>query len=232
MNTPIEFPPPSIYPFGVRIDEPIASITDLILSLVCIWAYVRMKKQGLTTWSQIHLRRYFLMVAIATALGGLLGHAFLYAFGFAWKLPGWLVGIVSVSLIERSSISHAQPLIWKSVGRFLLVFNIVEMVAILIITILTLEFKWVEYHNAYGLIVNVAGLHGYAFYRTRDRGSLIMLAGVGVTAVASVIFSQRISFHTWFNYIDASHLLLAVAAYVMYRGGIQLGTGGKRQSTY
>lgn len=217
-------PQPSIFPFGIRIDEPIAAVTDVLVSIVCLYAFFQMRKRGLNAWSQVHFRRYFLLVAIATAFGGIIGHGFLYAFSFAWKLPGWIVGIVSVALIERSAISHAQALIKPKIGKFFLVFNIIEMCAILAITVITLDFKWVEYHNGYGLIVNVAGFHGYAYYRTRDKGSLIILWAVGVTTIASIVFTNQLSLHQWFNYIDASHVLLAIAAYVMYRGAILLNT--------
>lgn len=224
-------PQPSIYPFGIRIDEPIATVTDLLVSAVCLYAYFGMKRRGLNAWSQIHFRRYFLLVSIATALGGLIGHGFLYAFSFAWKLPGWIVGIVSVALVERSAISHAKGLIRPEIATFFLVFNIIEMVAILVITIVTMDFKWVEYHNAYGLIINVAGFHGYTWYRTRDPGSFIILGAVGISAIASVVFTNRLSLHTWFNYLDASHVLLALAAYVMYRGAIRLNTKGQQVGT-
>ena len=80
-------PQPSIFPLGIRIDEPVATITDLLVSAVCLYAYVNMRRLGLNAWSQIHFRRYFLLVAIATAWGGLIGHGFLYVFGFSWKLP-------------------------------------------------------------------------------------------------------------------------------------------------
>jgi len=217
-------PQPSIFPLGIRIDDPVAAITDLLVSVVCLYAFVQMRKRGLNDWTHIHFRRYFLLVAIATALGGIIGHGFLYAFTMAWKLPGWIVGIVSVALIERSAISHARDLIKPRIGQFFLIINIIEMLAILAITIITLDFKWVEYHNGYGLLVNVAGFHGYTYYRTRDKGSLIILWAVGITGIASVVFTNKLSPHTWFNYVDLSHVLLAIAAYVMYLGAIRLNT--------
>jgi len=224
-------PQPSVFPFGIRIDEPVATITDVLVSIVCLYAFVQMRRKGLDAWSQIHFRRYFLLVSIATALGGIIGHGFLYAFTFSWKLPGWIVGIISVALIERSAISHAQNLIKPRIGKFFLVFNIIEMSAILAITMMTLDFKWVEYHNGYGLIVNVAGFHGYSYYRTRNKGSLIILYAVGVTTIASIVFTNELSLHTWFNYIDMSHVLLAIAAYVMHLGAIQLDTRGEELRT-
>lgn len=217
-------PQPSIFPFGIRVDEPVATITDLLVSVVCLYAFLQMRKRSKNSWAQIHFRRYFLLVSIATAIGGIFGHGFLYALSFAWKLPGWIVGIVSVALVERAAISHAQALIKPRIGKFFLVFNIVEMCVILAITMITLDFTWVQYHNGYGLIVNVAGFHGYTYYRTRDKGSLIILWAVGVTTIASVVFTNELSLSTWFNYIDMSHVLLAIAAYIMYLGAMRLET--------
>jgi len=219
-------PQPSVFPFGIRVDEPVTTITDLLVSVVCLYAFVQMRRMGLNAWSQIHFRRYFLLVAIATALGGIIGHGFLYVFSFAWKLPGWIVGIISVALIERAAISHAQALIKPKIGKFFLVLNIVEMCAILAITMITLDFKWVQFHNGYGLIINVAAFHGYVYYRTRDKGSLIILIAVFITTIASVVFTNELSLHTWFNYIDISHVLLAIAAYVMFLGAIRLEVHG------
>jgi hypothetical protein len=224
----IQVPSPSIYPLGIRLDEPVTTLTDLLISAVCAFAFLRMSKLPAKPWSQIHLKNYFLLVGLATLLGGLLGHGFFYALSHGWKLPGWIVGIISVALIERSSISHAHPLLPPRVGNFFMTLNVIEMVAILIITILTIDFKWVEYHNAYGLIVNVAGFHAYTYFKTKDRGSFLILAGVGITALASLVFTQHYSLHTWFNYIDISHVLLAIAAYVIYRGGLKMDTTGRK----
>lgn len=218
----IQTPSPSINIVGLRVDEPVTMITDLLISLVCFYAFFRMKQLRCSLRSQIHLRNYFFFVALATALGGIIGHGFLYAFSETWKLPGWITAILSVALIERSSISHAQPLLKPRIGHLFMFLNIVEMIGILVVTIVTIDFKWVEYHNAYGLIVNVAGLHSFAYYKTRDRGSLLILFGVLVTALASFFFTQKISLHTWFNYVDISHVLLAIAGYIIYLGGRNL----------
>jgi hypothetical protein len=92
----------------------------------------------------------------------------------------------------------------------------------MVVTIVTLDFKWVEFHSGYGLLFNVSSFHAYTYYRTRDKGSLTMLGGVGVTMIASLVFMNKISFHTWFNYLDISHTILAVAAFVMYLAATRL----------
>lgn len=215
-------PQPSIYPFGIRIDEPVATFTDVLVAFVCFYAFFQLIRRKLPSRSQFYLRYYFLLMGIATFSGGVIGHGFLYALSFAWKLPGWTISIVSVALIERSSISHAKSLIKPEIGKFFLVLNLIELVAVMAVTIITLDFQWVEFHSGYGLLVNVFCFHAYTYYHTKDRGSLTMLGGVGITMIASLVFMNKLSIHTWFNYLDISHIILAVAAYVFYLAAIRL----------
>lgn len=215
-------PQPSIYPFGIRIDEPVATLTDVLISAVCLYAFYKLSRKKLPGRSQWYFRYYFLLIAIATFLGGVIGHGFLYALGFAWKLPGWIISMISVALIERSAISHARRLIKPAVVRFFLVLNVIELFTIMTITMVTLNFFWVQVHSAYGLLVVVFSFHAYAYYRTKDRGSYTILWAVGVTAVASLVYMNEFSLHTWFNYLDLSHTLLAIASYVFYQGALLL----------
>lgn len=170
----------------------------------------------------MYFRYYFLLMGIATFLGGVIGHGFLYALSFGWKLPGWCISMVSVALIERSAIAHARQLIKPSIGKFFLIFNLIELATIMTITMTTLDFKWVEFHSGYGLLAIVSTFHLYTYYRTRDKGSLIILGAVAITCIASLIFINKLSIHTWFNYLDISHTFLAIAAYVFYIGALKL----------
>ena len=199
-----------------------ATLTDLLVSAVCLYAFIRLTMMKLPSRSQFYIRYYFLMMSIATLLGGVIGHGFLYALSFAWKLPGWTVSVLSVNLIERSAISHAKPLIKPQIAKFFLIFNLVELLAILGVMFATLDFRWVEYHSGYGLLAIVGTFHAYTFYITKDKGSLTILYSVLITTIASMVFTFEISLHTWFNYLDFSHTLLALAAYVMYLGAIRL----------
>jgi hypothetical protein len=215
-------PQPSIYPFGIRIDEPVATATDVLVSAVCFYAFYKLTQKKLPGRAQWYFRYYFLLIGIATFLGGVIGHGFLYALSFPWKLPGWTISMVSVALIERSAISHARRLIKRAVVRFFLVVNIVELVIIMTLTLTTLDFFWVEFHSAYGLLIVVFSFHAHTYYRTKDKGSATIMWAVGITAIASLVFMNELSPHTWFNYLDLSHTLLAIASYVFYRGALRL----------
>jgi hypothetical protein len=215
---------PSIYPFGVRIDEPMTTLTDLLVSAVCFYAFYQLRRKKLPGNTQLYFRLYFLLMSVATFFGGLIGHGFLYAFSFPWKLPGWIVSMLSVALIERSSIERAKPLIDPRVGKFFLTLNVLELLTIMTITMTTLDFKWVEFHSGYGLLGVVLPFHLYTWYRTRDRGSMLVIFAVLIASGAALIFMNRISIDVWFNHLDISHTLMAIGAYVFYRGALRLNT--------
>lgn len=213
---------PSLFPFGIRVDEPINMLTDLVVSAVCLIAFYQLRKKNIPGMTHTYFSLYFLLLGLATLSGGIIGHGFLYAFSFAWKLPGWIVSMFSVALIERSSIEYARPHISARVGHFFLVLNIIELLTVMTITIYTLNFGWVEFHSGYGLLAVVLPFHGYTYYKTRDPGSLTIIVAVAIASIAALFFMNKISLHTWFNYIDISHVLMACAAFVFYRGALRL----------
>lgn len=208
---------------GIRIDEPVTTLTDLLVSVVCFVAFFRLAKQARPGNAQLYFRLYFLLMAIATLFGGLIGHAFLYALTFTWKLPGWIMSMLSIALIERSSIERAKPLIDPRVGKFFLALNIVELLTVMTVTMWTLDFEWVEFHSGYGLLGVVLPFHLYTWYRTRDRGSFIIIIAVLVASCAALVFMNKLSIHEWFNYLDISHTMMAIGAYLFYKGAVKLG---------
>ncbi len=213
---------PSVHWLGIRIDEPMTTLTDLLVSAVCFYAYFKLRKLDAKSKGLIYFRYYFLLMGLATLLGGVIGHAFLYAFSFSWKLPGWVVSMFSVAFIERSAIDYAKAYIPKKVGSFFLRLNIIELITIMTITLYTLNFKWVEFHSGYGLLAIVFPFHAFVYFKTKNKGSKTIMLAVGIASIAALVFMNKVAAHVWFNHLDISHTLMAVAAYVFYRGALQL----------
>ncbi len=132
------------------------------------------------------------------------------------------MSMVSVALLERSAIEYARPHVTKQTGNLFSLLNIIELVTIMSVTLYTLNFKLVEFHSGYGLLVIIFPFHAYTFYKTKNRGSVYMMVAVGIASVAALIFMNKISIHNWFNYLDASHVVMAMAAFVFYKGALHL----------
>ena len=208
----------TIYLAGIKIDEPIVTLTDLLVSLLCfVFAYKLHQKQSREKVIT-YFKLYFLIMGIATALGGLIGHAFMYHFSFYWKLPGWITSMFSIMFVERAAIEHTRIRLSKKIVKILSALNIIEFLTFLTLTIVTLNFFYVEFHSGYGLMFVVLSLEGFLFLKTRNKASKNILIGVAFAAVAALIFMNTLSIHQWFNYLSASHVLMAVAAYFFYRG--------------
>ncbi|MCP9291155.1 DUF6962 family protein [Gracilimonas sediminicola] len=213
---------PSIEVFDITIMEPMVTFTDLWITSVCVYAFYKLAKLDKKGKVHQYIRWYFLIMAIATFLGGILGHAFQYAVGLSWKLPGWLISMLAVMAIERASIMHAQPVINDKFGKFLEVANLVELLTFAVITFTTLNFFFIQVHSAYGLGLVVLPLHFLVYWRTRNEGSRIFFLTVIFATLAAFFYTSEIGIHKWFNHLDVAHTVMAISMYFFYRGALKL----------
>lgn len=213
---------PSIEVFGITIMEPMVTFTDLWITAVCFFALIKLIKLDKKGKVHQYMRWYFGIMGLATFLGGILGHAFQYAVGLEWKLPGWLISMLAVMAIERASIMHAQPVINDKFGKFLEVANVVELLTFAVITFSTLNFFFIQVHSAYGLGLVVLPLHFIVYWRTRNEGSRIFFLSVLFATLAAFFYTSEIGLHTWFNHLDLAHTVMAISMYCFYRGARKL----------
>ncbi|NBC82627.1 MAG: hypothetical protein GVY19_04515 [Bacteroidetes bacterium] len=237
---------PDIYLGSLRFQEPVTTITDLFISAVCFYAFYMLTKHRPKDKLRNYLRFYFLSMGMATTIGGLIGHGFLYVFdakwelasGFVsvvtnivgpdmvnvaanpWKLPGWLVSMFSIALIERAAIEYAKPLIKPNVAKTLPWINITELVIFIIITFSTLNFFFVEVHSAYGLLLVVTSLNLFVYVKTKNRPSKFMLIAVGFAAMAALVYMNEWGISKWFNHYDISHCFMTIAAAIFYKASM------------
>jgi len=219
----------TIYLSGIRIDEPIVTLTDLLVSVLCfIFAY-KIHVSGKKERVFVNFKIYFFVMGIATTLGGIIGHAFMYNFSFYWKLPGWITSMIAIMFVERAAIEHTRIWLTESIIKIFRVINILEFLTFLTLTIITLNFFFVEFHSGYGLMFVVLSLEGFLFWKTKNKASKYMLIGVGFAALAALFFMNKISLHQWFNYLCISHVFMAIAATFFYVGTTKIDMSVSRE---
>ncbi|HAN19892.1 MAG: hypothetical protein A2X13_13000 [Bacteroidetes bacterium GWC2_33_15] len=244
----MEFIQPSIEFLGIRIDEPVTTITDLMVSAVCFYAFYKLSKIHIHNKVHLYLTYYFLSMGIATAIGGIVGHGFLYLFNTQWKspdslvnilsfvfgdellknvanpwkLPGWLTSMFSIMLVERAAIEYARPLIKPRLGNIFAWINIIELATFVTITFLSLNFFFVEVHSAYGLLIVVTSFNLVVYLKTKSKGSKLFLIAVSFSALGALFFMNKWGFSIWFNHFDISHTLMTISAYFFYLGAKQI----------
>jgi len=208
--------------FGIYIQEPMASLTDLLVSVVCFLAFLKIHKTGRKEKAFTFFKLYFFLMSISTLLGGLLGHAFMYYMDFAWKLPGWLVSMFAIMFVERASIEHSGTLLPPRIVKAFKIVNTLELALFVFLTFYFLDFFYVEFHSGYGIMFVVLSLQGYLYFKNRNEASKNILIGVGVAAIAALIFMNKVSIHPWFNHLAMSHTIMSVSAFFFYRGVIKI----------
>ncbi|PLX12730.1 MAG: hypothetical protein C0597_12635 [Marinilabiliales bacterium] len=239
---------PSIFPFGLRIDEPVTTLTDLFVSFICFYAFFKLNKIDVKNKVHLYLKYYFLSMGIATTIGGIIGHGFIYLFdaqwtapeGFIrvlgkifgeeilkdvanpWKLPGWLTSMFSIALVERASIEYARPLINRKVVTFFAWLNVIELLTFVTITFASLNFFFVEVHSAYGLLLVVTSFNLLVYLKTKKKGSKLFLIAVGFSAIGALFFMNKWGFSPWFNHYDISHVLMTFSALYFYIGSKEI----------
>ena len=212
------FEQPPVYLFGIRINEPVTSITDLLVSAVCFYAFYKLSRIPVKNKVHLNLRYYFLSMAMATAIGGIIGHAFMYNFSFYWKLPGWITSMFSIALVERAAIHYTRTLIHPRLATFFKWANLLELLTFVTLTLLTLNFFYVEVHSAYGLLVVVSSLNLYVYLKRKTKGSKLFLTAVGFSALSALVFMNKWGISVWFNHLDISHILMTISAIYFYLG--------------
>ncbi|MBN1597798.1 MAG: hypothetical protein JW894_05850 [Bacteroidales bacterium] len=227
----MEFEQPSIYINNLRIDEPVTVITDLVVSAVCFYAFIKLKRIDRHNKVSTFLKYYFLTMGIATTFGGIVGHSFLYALDdlfhvtlevSPWKLPGWLISMFSITLVERAAIEYARPIISEKTGKIFSWINIIELIIFIAITFSTLNFFFVQVHAAYGLLVVVTSFSLYVYFKEKTTGSRTLLIAVVFAALSALVYMNKCGISPWFNHFDISHILMATSAWIFYRGGIYI----------
>jgi len=222
---------PDVNILGIRLQEPITTITDLLVTVVCFYAYWKIEKSDVSSKAVQYIKYYFVLMGIAIALGGLIGHGFQYIFPHESKSVGWVIGMFAVLFFEFSALNYTANLIPSKLHKVLIGFCLIEIVIALIFTVSFMDFKYVQYHMSYGFIMVVFSLHLLIYYKTNDNGSRWMLAGVAMLAIAISAFNYRVAPHIWFNHNDLSHVIIAVATYLFLKGALHLGEPPKKLAT-
>lgn len=207
---------------GITILEPVTVLTNLLITAVCLFAFIRLRRLNAPNTIQKIMEYFFLLMGIATATGGILGHGFLYITGLYGKIPGWYISMFAIAFIERAAIIHSRPLMGSKLGNFFSLLNYVEVAVFMVLAFITLNFRFVEIHATYGLFIIVFCFELYTYSKVKDPGSRYIFVATLLAAIAAISNLLELSIHRWFTYNDLSHVFMAVAIYCYYKGAMNL----------
>ena len=212
----IPFQNPDIFIGSLRIQEPITVLTDLLIVTVCVFAFI---KTTATKHVGVNLYRwFFLATGISTFVSAIIGHAFLYQWDINGKIYGWVTGIISIGVGQYAALYHTRAVIGEKTFHILRWLNSIEILLALIFIFVVFSFNVVEIHSAIGLLLTITVLEYINYKHTQSIISKYMMIGVAVSVLAVLCHILKLAISVWFNHLDLSHVIIAIAVYLMYKG--------------
>jgi len=213
-----KFVQPSIEIWNIRIDEPVTTATDLVIGLVCLYAFFQLRKMNYQSRVKNYFSYYFLFLGLGAITGGFLGHAFQYRLAEAWKLVSWVLTLGTVALIAGALIEIAKSLVKPVVAKVFSLINILVFVLALFFTLWTIAFSPVKFYLIFGMVGMVGSLCYLIYRKTESRGVLVLMGAVGIGLLSAIFFSFEWGLSPWFNHNDISHVILSFSAFGIFKG--------------
>lgn len=213
----VPFQNPTIYISSLRVDEPITVLTDFLFVAICLYAYKQTKIIESKKFIYYY-RLFFLAMAISTFISAIIGHAFLYHFGFNAKIYGWVTSMIGPTLAQIGSVYHVQKHIEKSKFKIFMYASILELIIMLGLLFICWTFLIVEIHSMLALLIMVTSLEIYNYKLTKSKTSLYIIIGIFTSVFAVLCHLLKLAVSVWFNHMDLSHIIMTLSLYLIYKG--------------
>ncbi len=214
---------PDIFLWGLRIQEPITTLTDIFVTLICFYAFFHTRKKLETGSLRHYLSIYFLLMGLSTFFGGICGHAFQYVLGLNGKLPGWLISTVAILLFELAAIKLSRSFLNQKNSKLLIGIAVLGSVISFTLIAITKDLKYVQLHATFGMLFISTTLHTVLTIKKENKGSKFILIGIGFSAITALVFNQQLAFGKWFNHMDIAHVLMGISMLLFLKATLNFG---------
>ncbi|PIB36898.1 hypothetical protein BFP72_16550 [Reichenbachiella sp. 5M10] len=196
--------------WGLELLEPMGFLLNMVMCLVSVALYLRMKEEDATDFKKYWTNFYWLF-AVSTLFGGF-SHLLYNYFGMMGKIPGWLAAVLAISSIEMAVASQYE-------SRQDTLKNLVRIKAVIILLLLSidLQFTWVMVHTAIGLLI-ILGASAIHHIRMGQSHYYLFLYSIGLMILTLPFRLGGIDLHLWFNRDDVSHVFMIISLVLFYKG--------------
>ena len=212
---------PTLFIGSFELREPLTTLTDVVVSLVCIYAYIRfLKYKGAKSEGFKFFKIFFLVFGIGMMCAALFGHGLVAYFSPDTKAIGWALNSFAQILLGLGVLKEMEPVMKPSILRSVKIFFIlqVSVFVFLIINPWTRNFIYVQLCSVISLIALVLPLQIFHYAKTKSKASMFFIISILTGLLTSVVFNLKTGFGVWFNHHDISHIILAFMMYFMYTG--------------
>lgn len=201
---------------GVIIFEPVTILTNLFITVFCLFAFFKLRRNK--TPLAIQWSMFFLLIGLSSSTGSLahgthfqLGELFLKSTVFMMNAIS-LIAIYFCFKSANTYFSQNKP----SQKKYINYLVITWIVILLIVTLLQNNFLLIKIHA--GIVLTYSLVIHLIFYKKGGKGSGYVAGGIIVSFLSIVTHSLKLSVSDWFNYKDISHVIMLISLMLMYKG--------------
>jgi len=214
---------------GLRIDEPMTVITNIILFVVCTYcSFVVMRGNSARHDFVKNYSLFLLFTGVAALMGGIFSHGFKYYFGITYSIPGWFIALGGAYYASLGAFRHGLANeLWPSIDsrkksnveNVLMTLFFVSMV----LTIIYTNFLIVTIYTA--ICISVIGLiiEVMIYRKTREEGSRLYMIGIGIGFLVLFIYLFKLGISPSFNHNDVAHIIMTVSMVVLMKSFGKMG---------
>ncbi|HEX2060977.1 MAG TPA: hypothetical protein VHK90_09570 [Thermoanaerobaculia bacterium] len=186
----------------MTVHEPMTLATDYLLTVAAAIFAAKL-------W---HTHRMWALAFVFTALGSFFGGTYhgLWQSAILWKPTVLSIGFAS----------------------FFLLAAFLPRIAIVKLVIYT---SWMIFHDAFLWVIVDYGitllLVGAIVSLRRGPATRWIRGSIGLSVIGAVVQQTRLTLHPHFNYNDLYHVIQLVALWLLYRGGVNLGSRSRVRSS-
>lgn len=192
-------------------------ITNLLIFIFSIFSFKQLTKFKNTyanSWAW-----FIFLVGISSCFGST-AHAVHY------QLGGVFFDVVFYIMNAFSLISiyfcFKAPFIYNSVERAnpnkkVMYLIMLWIASLLIFTLVRNNFLIIKVHAGIVLIFSFI-VHLIFYIRTKEKGSRLVVTGIGISFLSIIVHSLKFSIHEWFNYKDLAHVIIFFSLIIIYKG--------------
>jgi len=212
---------PTIFLGSFEWREPITTLTDVMVSLVCVFAVIQFYRyKGNRPEYFKYYRAYFICFSVGMMASAWFGHGLKAYTDPDWKTVGWVMSAVSHLFLGIGTLKQIQPVTKPSIHTAVKVFYFLQfsVFVFLLLNPGTRNFIYAQLCSVISLVGLVLPMHIFNYSKTKQRGSIIVILAIACGVLPAISFNLQITAGKWFNYHDLSHVLMAGIMFVMYLG--------------
>lgn len=211
--------------FGCIIFEPMTIVTNLMIFVFSIFCFIKLSKYKHSyprSWGW-----FVLLVGISSCFGST-AHAVHYQLGKTFFDVVFYImnafSLISIYFCFKSPYLYYTQ--FKAKPHKKIIYFVIAWIAFLLIyTLFRNNFLIVKVHAGIVLLYSF-GVHLVVYNRTKEKGSGLVVLGIGISFLSIIVHSLKFSIHEWFNYKDLAHVIIFCSLCVIYTG---VTTNAKKQ---